>query len=576
MTWKFEDRGIALQQLNQLNTRISLLTTISTSSSPNTIHTTQEEVIYDMDKILSDLSDNDIFCCSSVLDKNTYPQLKQNIQTLIRQATSLTIDKQAISQTAHHILHENEILAQIITKQNTRNIKLMRIIRIGLFSLIALLLFTSFFLLKKNILKPLNTLKDGFNAIKKGQFDTAITINTKDEWEEVALGFNQMVRELHNSYSLLENRVKLRTQELENEKNNKEILYQITSYLHENELSQKTLYHLLHRIQKTYHTRSIYLFLMEKDKFNLKQFIPSDMAEQNIIQRYCHQYHHTLKTSTAPYIHCTQDNLHFTIIFIKYKKNNVGLLVVNFNTDDQNTSHTLQLLKPICDQLAVAQENKHLHEQQKDYAILSERNLIAQRLHDSIAQSLAFLNMQIQSLKNELSTEASTTYQTHIEMIEKGIQHCHEDIRLLLNNFRAKLNYTNLQEAVKSIIQQYQQRYHFTIDLQWSDDIHLHKDQQLQVIFILQEALSNIAKHAKASHITIHFKQQPHFMMEIKDNGIGFELQNNTNQPLHYGEHIGLAIMKERSEHIGAKLQITSAKNQGTCIQFSLDSSTTR
>lgn len=245
---------------------------------------------------------------------------------------------------------------------------------------------------------------------------------------------------------------------------------------------------------------------------------------------------------------------------------NLGLVQVKKG----NLQTRIKLPSNIPEWNAVAQEFNQMTQEleksrdqqyRKETAILEERNLIAQRLHDSVAQSLAFVKMQASALKQECPTEVANS--THFTLMEKGISHCHEDIRSLLQNFRHKIAYDDFSSALISVLNQYRQLHHLniteSINLQ---QLKLDEDQQLQIIFILQETLSNIVKHAHATQVWVTTQQtREKFQLTIHDNGHGFDLQ----QPIS-GEHIGLAIMKERAKKIKAQLSIQSNQTDGTTL----------
>lgn len=248
---------------------------------------------------------------------------------------------------------------------------------------------------------------------------------------------------------------------------------------------------------------------------------------------------------------------------------NLGLVQVKRG----NLQTRIQLPSSLTEWYTVAQEFNQMtqelekaREQQyrKEAAILEERNLISQRLHDSVAQSLAFVKMQASALKKESAVVANSP---HFALMEKGISHCHEDIRALLQNFRHKIAYDNFPGAILAVLNQYRQLHHLTInetlDIQ---HISLNEDQQLQIIFILQETLSNTVKHAHASQVWVQaYQEANYFHLNIQDNGCGFDLQ----QPIS-GEHIGIAIMRERANNIKAQLTIESAQPHGTSLSLTV------
>jgi two-component system nitrate/nitrite sensor histidine kinase NarX len=81
----------------------------------------------------------------------------------------------------------------------------------------------------------------------------------------------------------------------------------------------------------------------------------------------------------------------------------------------------------------------------------------------------------------------------------------------------------------------------------------LSPDMQIQVLHIIQEALSNVRKHAQASQVGSTWRSSPLWRFEVRDDGIGFD---NANE--HDETHVGLRIMKERAQRIGAALEVVS------------------
>ena len=94
----------------------------------------------------------------------------------------------------------------------------------------------------------------------------------------------------------------------------------------------------------------------------------------------------------------------------------------------------------------------------------------------------------------------------------------------------------------------------------------LSPELQIQVLHIVQEALSNVRKHARASRVWVDVEQQPRWRFEVRDDGIGF-----AHEPGAIGEtHVGLRIMRERAERIGALLEVMSTPGRGTSIVLTL------
>ena len=94
----------------------------------------------------------------------------------------------------------------------------------------------------------------------------------------------------------------------------------------------------------------------------------------------------------------------------------------------------------------------------------------------------------------------------------------------------------------------------------------LPAEQQLQLLFIVQEALSNIRKHAKAKTVTIVLNNAQDFELSVQDDGCGFDLSASSVEP---EQHVGLTIMQERATRLGAELTVSSDAS-GTCVRLHL------
>jgi two-component system nitrate/nitrite sensor histidine kinase NarX len=94
----------------------------------------------------------------------------------------------------------------------------------------------------------------------------------------------------------------------------------------------------------------------------------------------------------------------------------------------------------------------------------------------------------------------------------------------------------------------------------------LTPDLQIQVLHILQEALSNVRKHAHASQVWLDVQQQPRWRFEVRDDGIGFQ----ADDPDRHETHVGLRIMAERAERIGATLEVISTPGHGSSVVLEL------
>lgn len=233
---------------------------------------------------------------------------------------------------------------------------------------------------------------------------------------------------------------------------------------------------------------------------------------------------------------------------------------------------TQRVIEALCSQLGVAIENQRLIARDRQFAVVEERNLMAQGLHDSIAQTLSFLNMQVQMLEDALNNQQDEQAQENLAFIKNGVQESYEDVRELLLNFRTRLNKQDFVEAAHSVLQRFEQQARITTRLNiQGGECWLSPQQQLQVIFILQEALSNVRKHAQAQNVRVDIHHQANaagdFVMSIEDDGIGFEADTLESKRTR---HVGTAIMHERAQLVNASVQIHSHLGRGTRVELIL------
>ncbi|MGB2833517.1 MAG: type IV pili methyl-accepting chemotaxis transducer N-terminal domain-containing protein [Methylotenera sp.] len=218
---------------------------------------------------------------------------------------------------------------------------------------------------------------------------------------------------------------------------------------------------------------------------------------------------------------------------------------------------------------SIEAKNKELAALDKEMAVSEERNLLAQELHDSIAQSLAFLNIQVQLLEQDLQQDKKAEAQKSLAQIREGVQESYDDVRELLVHFRTRIGSTDLETAIRSALDKFEGQTGIkTIFTTQGNAPLLQPEQVLQVMHIVQESLSNVRKHAKASKMDVKLTSAEKCVIDIDDNGIGFDTSRDTGD-----SHVGLRIMRERAHRIGAVLSFDSAQSKGTHIQLILPDS---
>ncbi|MES2012892.1 MAG: type IV pili methyl-accepting chemotaxis transducer N-terminal domain-containing protein [Pseudomonadota bacterium] len=219
---------------------------------------------------------------------------------------------------------------------------------------------------------------------------------------------------------------------------------------------------------------------------------------------------------------------------------------------------------------SVEVKNKELAALDKEMAVFEERNLLAQELHDSIAQSLAFLNIQVQLLHEDLQKGNTVTALQGLEQIREGVQESYDDVRELLVHFRTRIGNADLETAMRSALDKFEGQTSIRTSFECSGTVpELSPEHVLQIMHIVHESLSNVRKHAKANQVKVNLLCNETYALSIQDNGIGFNAARDASDT-----HVGLHIMRERAHKIGAVLYITAAHGKGTRVCLELNTLT--
>jgi two-component system, NarL family, nitrate/nitrite sensor histidine kinase NarX len=139
-------------------------------------------------------------------------------------------------------------------------------------------------------------------------------------------------------------------------------------------------------------------------------------------------------------------------------------------------------------------------------------------------------------------------------------------VRELLVHFRTRTNADDIEGALRETLQKFQHQSGLPTRLNMEGEgLPLPADVQLQVLHVVQEALSNVRKHAQAGHVHLDVHKGVHWRFTVRDNGVGFDASEQQDET-----HVGTKIMRERAERIGARVVLTSQPGQGTVMTLTL------
>ncbi|MBC8334603.1 MAG: hypothetical protein ISR59_13735 [Anaerolineales bacterium] len=211
-------------------------------------------------------------------------------------------------------------------------------------------------------------------------------------------------------------------------------------------------------------------------------------------------------------------------------------------------------------------ENKELLVQLEYQAVLKERTRLAREIHDGLAQTLAFLKMETARMQIQISKGEIASIDQALQACHKTLSEAYLDARQSIDNLRRAPD-EKFSDWLETTASDFKLLTDVAIDL--SDlrlDTIFPDNIKAQLIRIVQEALTNIRKHALADMVSISaFERADEIILEIKDNGHGF-----TPEEVTFVSRYGLRSMRERAESIHADFQIISAPGAGTTISLKI------
>ncbi len=254
------------------------------------------------------------------------------------------------------------------------------------------------------------------------------------------------------------------------------------------------------------------------------------------------------------------EKIELVIVPLEYQGRKLGTYTLFIQHKMINDRDELKvLLSSVAKQLSIAIEKTYLDKESQRITILEERTQMAHELHDSLAQTLASLRFQVASLQN-----IETIHHPEITRLQASIDEAYQEVRELISHFRTPLDKRGLMIALDNIIEDFKQKTDIAVFVQneWTLG-QLPHNLDLQVLRILQEALTNIQKHSQARNVRILLRSDPdgENKILIEDDGMGFQLQQKYDNS---GEHIGLTVMEERAQRLGGILRIESEPGEGT------------
>jgi two-component system nitrate/nitrite sensor histidine kinase NarX len=262
---------------------------------------------------------------------------------------------------------------------------------------------------------------------------------------------------------------------------------------------------------------------------------------------------------------------------LKYKGRILGVYNLFMDVEREFAPELLGLLRAIGELLGIALENDRLSRDNMRMSLMNERQMMANEVHDSLAQTLVYMKTRVSLLRDAIVEHDESRASKYLDDLDRELGNAHVSLRDLLTHFRNRMDPEGLLHALQGIADDFYDRTGVFLDFtNYVPDLNLRVEQEVQVFHIVQEALANIGRHAHALRARLILDKKGGFYeVTIQDDGGGMPLTQSASgagvraQPGHFG----MSIMQERAKRLGGEITVGTTAGQGTLVRLSFPAS---
>lgn len=472
-------------------------------------------------------------------------------QTELSPALQRASNPDEVHQEVAQFVSQIDLLVTAFDHTTEERIKNVAYLQISLAILMGLLLIFTVIWLRQRLLRPWRQLLAMAAAIGQRDFTFRASVNGRDEMATLGRALNSMSAELAESYSVLETRVQEKTAGLEHKNEILAFLWEASRRLHSGAPLCERLAPILNQLQELTLLRNI----------ELRVYDSGD--DESLYQEF----------AWRPDAHCAEKNCHLCPqrevrdvpqdITLKWRLVDnhcqYGLMLARLPQGCHLSRDQRQMLDTLMEQISATLAIERQQERQQQLVVMEERSAIARELHDSIAQSLSCMKMQVSCLQMQ---GAGLPEQSRdlLGQVRNELNSSWRQLRELLTTFRLKLTEAGLRPALEESCAEFSARLGFQVALDYRlTPRRVPSHQAIHLVQIAREALNNALKHANATEIGVQVTQQGNEVrLTVQDNGCG--LPEKAERSNHYG----LIIMRDRAQSLHGDCQVRRRESGGT------------
>lgn len=412
----------------------------------------------------------------------------------------------------------------------------------------------------QNLVRPLQDLVRAAEHTSVGDFSYRTYYEAVNEIGLLCSTFNDMSASLARHYRKLEDMVDEKTAQLQRSNQMLDFLYNTAQRLSEGVASREKLTDIITDLKLLTGIPQLSLCLANEantDKYDL--ILPVGEQHKCLIGDCldCFMRPGSSQQSTGEISFAIEDS-----------SDSFGFLYVNTGQNMVLEAWQQRLIEAVVEHLAAAMALHYREGLSRRVMLFEERSIIARELHDSLAQSLSYMKMQVALLVRLFDREApEEQLREGLEDLQQGLNAAYRHLRELLTTFRLKLDAPSLYQALKATVDEFDRQSEQTeVKLEFHlRHCPLTPNEDIHVLQIIREAITNAFKHAGASCIELRCERgaDDRAVFRVLDDGVGI-----ASDPVKE-HHYGLSTMRERAELLQGTLDIHPGGEGGTEVVLS-------
>lgn len=471
----------------------------------------------------------------------------------------------SLLQATEQYVAEVDQLVTMLEQRTEARIDLLHVIQIISLVFSILIAIALFLDLRNHVLQPMRKLVRIAAAVGDKDFTWKANLSGSDELSRLGRAFDQMTDELAQSYGALESEAAAKTRELERSHQALELLHSASRTLFATHDLCNGAVPMLQELEVLLGIGPIRLYLHDKQASEPVEAITTSTPERPF---YCRD-HHCNACLVTPEVYdelpSEGNDGRRLLLPIRTPGQLLGTLEVWYPADRGLSETARRLLETLSDQLATAIFLEKQITEEQQLTLAEERAVIARELHDSLAQSLSYLKMQVARLRRlDIQGEHERTHADILDELSAGLNSAYRQLRELLTTFRLKLDTPDLYTALRQTVDEFSDRLGQLVDLDYNLPVNtLSPNEEIHILQIVREALANAIKHADATlvRVEVHF-ESPRVAVRILDNGKGLP---GGEQPF---QHYGLIIIQDRARTLGGKVSVANREDGGVEVSM--------